>query len=64
MEAANSAEAKEYLCDNSFTSKFDDLVKQKLEKWHVPGLSIAVINNGNIASKVRLLTLWPSNAPN
>ena len=31
---------------------FDNIVESTLRQWHVPGLSIAVIENGKITSKV------------
>lgn len=35
-----------------FDSAFDAFVEDTLEDWHVPGLSIAVIDNGKVFSKV------------
>ena len=35
-----------------FTESFDKLVKQNLEKWHTPGLAIAVIQGEDTFSKV------------
>lgn len=35
-----------------FTPSFDDEVAQLLDKWHVPGLSIAVIDGNDTFSKV------------
>jgi hypothetical protein len=40
-----------------FDSSFDGLVEKTLRQWHVPGLSIAVVDNGKIASKVACLIL-------
>lgn len=37
-----------------FDSAFDAFVEATLQEWHVPGLSIAVVENGKIASKVWL----------
>lgn len=45
---------------NPLTPEIDSLIEQLLELYHVPGLSIAVIDNGNIASKV---TLYPHAVP-
>lgn len=36
---------------------FDDFVEKTLKEWHVPGLSIAVVDNGKISSKVSLSLL-------
>lgn len=38
--------------DEGFDSIFDDFVEKTLKEWHVPGLSIAVVDNGKIVSKV------------
>jgi hypothetical protein len=35
-----------------FDDDFDVLVKEELEKWKVPGLSIAIIQNSEVYSKV------------
>lgn len=35
-----------------FTASFDKLVSQNLDKWHTPGLAIAVINGNDTFSKV------------
>ncbi len=35
-----------------FTESFDKLVNQNLEKWHTPGLAIAVIQGEDTFSKV------------
>jgi CubicO group peptidase (beta-lactamase class C family) len=35
-----------------FTPAFDELVKQKLEKWHAPGIAISVVHTDNAWSKV------------
>jgi hypothetical protein len=37
-----------------FDSAFDAFVQATLREWHVPGLSIAVVDNGKIFSKVSL----------
>ena len=47
-----------------FDPLFDDYVEDLLKECHVPGVSIAVVDNGRIASKVRLPHLFlppPSN---
>ena len=36
----------------AFDSSFDAFVKATLLEWHVPGLSIAVVDNGKTTSKV------------
>ena len=47
-----------------FNPDFDDLVESTLRQWHVPGLSIAVIDNGQISSKVAHSYVLPiSSAP-
>lgn len=38
-----------------FTKQFDEFVQLLLAEWHVPGLSIAVVQDGNTFSKVCLL---------
>lgn len=38
-----------YLMDG----KFDQLVEKLLEAHHVPGMSIAIVHNGNVQCKVR-----------
>ena len=35
-----------------FTSSFDKLVSQNLDRWHTPGLAIAVIRGEETFSKV------------
>ena len=40
--------------DPLFNSAFDAFVEATLQEWHVPGLSIAVVDNGKIVSKVWL----------
>lgn len=35
-----------------FDEEFDTLVKEQLEKWKVPGLSIAIIHGPNTYTKV------------
>ena len=42
-----------------FSPGFDSFVEDTLNQLHIPGLSIAVIDNGNIASKV-ITREWPS----
>lgn len=38
--------------DRVFNPSFDSFVEETLRELHIPGLSIAVVDNGNIASKV------------
>ena len=40
-----------------FTASFDKLVSQNLDRWHTPGLAIAVIRGEDTFSKVRI-SLW------
>ncbi len=40
--------------DGSFTPEFDALVAESSKHWKVPGLSIAVIDNGSVLAKVYL----------
>ena len=35
-----------------FTASFDELVTQNLDRWHTPGLAIAVVHGEDIFSKV------------
>ena len=35
-----------------FTASFDKLVSQNLDRWHTPGLAIAVVHGEDIFSKV------------
>ena len=35
-----------------FTASFDKLVSQNLDRWHTPGLAVAVINGQDTFSKV------------
>lgn len=51
MKAAQS-NGKFYMRDGKFTPGFDELVKERLERWHVPGMSIAVIQDDEVTSKV------------
>ncbi|KUJ22570.1 penicillin-binding protein [Mollisia scopiformis] len=37
--------------DGKFTPEFDAFVKEKLDKWHVPGMSIAVIQGDDVCAK-------------
>jgi hypothetical protein len=44
--------------DGQFTSAFDSLVSESIDRWKVPGLSIAVIHNNAICAKVyRIVSL-------
>lgn len=47
--------------DSIFDANFDTFVKDTLEAWHVPGLSIAVVDGDSVYSKV-LISLWSSEA--
>ena len=38
--------------ESPFTDSFDNLVSRKLDFWHVPGLSIAVVDGEETFSKV------------
>lgn len=40
--------------DTVFDADFDRFVEEALQDWHVPGMSIAVVDNGKIESKVSL----------
>ncbi len=39
--------------DDPFDHNFDTFVEDTLRELHIPGLSIAVVNNGKISSKVQ-----------
>ncbi len=43
---------KSYMRDGKFTPEFDELAKERLERWHVPGMSIAVIEDDEVCAKV------------
>ena len=43
--------------DEIFDSAFDDFVEKTLKEWHVPGLSIAVVDRGKISAKVSISLL-------
>jgi hypothetical protein len=49
---ANIDNRKIYMRDGKFTPEFDELVKEKFERWHVPGMSIAVIQDDEVCAKV------------
>lgn len=38
----------------TFDANFDDFVEEILRHWHVPGLSIAIVDHGHVESKVSL----------
>ncbi|KAE8447453.1 hypothetical protein EG329_010726 [Mollisiaceae sp. DMI_Dod_QoI] len=42
---------KSYMRDGKFTPEFDELAKERLERWHVPGMSIAVIEDDEVCAK-------------
>jgi hypothetical protein len=44
-----------------FDAKFAQLVKETLDKWHVPGLSIAVVDGDDVWAEVSSET--PYNFP-
>ena len=46
-----------------FDQAFDTLVEKTLRQWHVPGLSIAVVDNGRIISKVGFICACCSKRP-
>ncbi|CZR50889.1 uncharacterized protein PAC_00763 [Phialocephala subalpina] len=48
---ANTKSGKRYMRDGKFTPEFDELVKEKLDRWHVPGMSIAVIQDDEVCAK-------------
>lgn len=37
-----------------FDEEFDELVRTELEKWKVPGLSIAIVQGSEISAKVSI----------
>lgn len=43
-----------------FDADFDRFVEEAILDWHVPGMSIAVVDNGRIESKVCLSTFLGS----
>lgn len=43
-----------------FTPEFDALVMENLNHWHVPGLSVAVVDDDETFSKVRCSDNEPS----
>ena len=50
--------------DHVFDPSFDIFVEDLLRELHVPGLSVAVVDNGKIASKVTsALCLTPCSEP-
>jgi hypothetical protein len=51
MNTAKSS-GKAYMRDGKFTPEFDELVKERLGKWHVPEISIAVIQDDEVIAKV------------
>ncbi|KAK3945584.1 penicillin-binding protein 4 [Diplogelasinospora grovesii] len=47
-----------------FTADFEKLAKETLEKWHVPGLAIAVVDGDHVVSQgFGMATLIPDNKP-
>ena len=47
MEGSNK-----YIKGGQFTPAFDSLVTESMESWHVPGFSIAVIQDDQVRAKV------------
>jgi hypothetical protein len=43
---------EKYIKDGEFTAAFDCLVAESIERWKVPGLSIAVIQDEEVCAKV------------
>lgn len=41
---------------NPLNEEFENLVAETLEKWHVPGMSIAVVDGENTWAKVPIPT--------
>lgn len=50
------------LASSPFTASFDELVTQNMDRWHTPGLAIAVVHGEDVFSKVctLLLKVWRS----
>lgn len=46
-----------YVVRDPFDEKFDRMVEESMERWHVPGLSVAVVHGDETFAKVRLLPL-------
>ena len=46
------AKSNKYIKDGQFTPVFDRLVTESMESWHVPGFSIAVIQDDQVCAKV------------
>lgn len=40
------------MTSSPFTASFDKLVSQNLDRWHTPGLAVAVIDGEDTFSKV------------
>lgn len=51
-EPITSAAQRERPTSNVFDHEFDQLVEKLVEECHIPGMSIAVVYEGNIQSKV------------
>jgi hypothetical protein len=41
-----------YIKGGQFTPAFDTLVTESMENWHVPGFSVAVIQDEEVCAKV------------
>lgn len=41
-----------------FTTEFDALVSNLLDEWHVPGMSIAIVDGERTFAKARLRNNW------
>ena len=52
------ASNNKYIQNGKFTEAFDSLVTQSIETWKVPGLSIAVIQDGEVCAKVCSAFFW------
>jgi hypothetical protein len=51
--ASQSGENTDKMSSDQYFSKYDSLITESIERWHVPGVSIAVIDGDSIYSKVR-----------
>lgn len=41
------------MAQNPLNEDFEKVVLATLEEWHIPGMSIAVVDNDNVYSKAR-----------
>lgn len=51
-------ESTSKMSNEEYFAKYDKLINESLERWHVPGISIAVVDGDSTYSKVSGL---PSN---